>query len=198
MNTLISKITASVLALSLTLISSVSLASSCGSHSAVNKAKTAHMHKNTKAKLANQSKKTPSFMFVIDAKKGQIKKDKNGQYHLILKKVDMNQVIMFSDRPQRIVKYITGKDLQTLWKEGKNSFKKDPPNAVLSGKGITTQIVILRGVHVSKSNISMPISINRESLPKLAMAANKGKILAVTLTVDQLSPFAIIGMALGI
>ena len=79
-----------------------------------------------------QQKKTTSFMFVIDAKKGEIKKDKKGQYHLVLKKVDMKQVIMFSDRPQRIVKYITGKDLKKIWKEGTNSFQEDPPNAVLS------------------------------------------------------------------
>jgi hypothetical protein len=34
---------------------------------------------------------------------------------------------MFSDRPNRIVKTITGNDLQKLWKVGNNSFEKDPP-----------------------------------------------------------------------
>lgn len=163
MKPFISKLTATMLALSLTLISSASLASSCASHSAVNKTKSADVHKNAKTKpkaSAQQPKKAPSFMFVIDAKQGEITKDKKGQYHLILKKVDMNQVIMFSDRPQRIVKYITGKDLQTLWKEGSISFQKSPPNAVLSGKGMKTQIVVLNGISVTTDSIKMPISFS--------------------------------------
>ena len=70
------------------------------------------------------AKKAAEFLYVIDAKQGEIKKDKNRQFHLVLEHADINHVIMFSDRPNRIVKYITGEKLQSLWKVGKNSFEK--------------------------------------------------------------------------
>lgn len=175
MKKIISKISASVLALSLTL--------SCSSILAADKKTVTAKPKPS----AQQPKKAPSFLFVIDAKQGEIKKDKNGQYHLILKKVDMNQVIMFSDRPQRIVKYITGKDLQTLWKGGKNSFEKDPPNAVLSGSGIKTQIVILNGIQVDKSHVSMPISVSKDRPSHMPHIMSQGHIGAVLVVIDTRS-----------
>ena len=185
MKLFISKLTTTMLALS--------LAFSCSSVLAADK-------KTETAKLkptVQQPKKIPSFMFVIDAKKGVIKKDKNGQYHLILKKVDMNQVIMFSDRPQRIVKYITGKDLQTLWKEGKKSFEKDPPNAVLSGMGIKTKIVILNGIQVDKIHIRMPISISKDVPGNDAPAVLEAAVVtSISLTIDA-SWSSFWGMFLG-
>ena len=71
---------------------------------------------------------------MIQAKQGKIE-TKNGKTYLVLQHADVNHVIMFSDRPNRIVKTITGNDLQKLWKVGNNSFEKDPPNAVLSSAG---------------------------------------------------------------
>ena len=60
----------------------------------------------------NTAKKAPSFLFVIQAKKGEITYNKKtGQHELVLNKADVHHVIMFSDRPYRIVKYITGKEL---------------------------------------------------------------------------------------
>ena len=98
-------------------------------------------------------KKAPSFLFVVQAKKGEIKKNKAGHYELVLNKADVNHVIMFSDRPYRIVKYITGKNLATEWTKGKNSFKDDPPNAVLSGTGMKAEIVILSSIHVKDQQV---------------------------------------------
>ena len=130
------------------------------------------------------AKKAPSFLFVIDAKQGEIKKDTNGQFHLMFKHADMNHVIMFSDRPNRIVKTITGKDLQKLWPVGKNSFEKDPPNAVLSGTGIKTQIVILNGIHVTKDAVSFPISVSAEEDKLIGTIMRFPKLNALTLTID--------------
>ena len=123
-------------------------------------------------------------MFVIDAKKGEIKKDKNGQFHLMPKHTDMNHVIMFSDRPNRIVKYITGEALQKLWPIGKNSFKKDPPNAVLSGSGIKTQIVILNGIQVTKELVQYPISVSADEFDKVGKLHAVDEITSLTLTID--------------
>jgi hypothetical protein len=39
--------------------------------------------------------------------------------------------VFFSDRPKRIVGHVRNDLFVNLWSEGKNSFKKDPPNAAL-------------------------------------------------------------------
>ena len=98
-------------------------------------------------------KKAPSFLFVVQAKKGEIKKNKAGHYELILNKADVNHVIMFSDRPYRIVKHITGKNLAADWSVGSNSFKVDPPNAVLSANGMKAEIIILSSMQVKGQHI---------------------------------------------
>jgi len=40
--------------------------------------------------------------------------------------------LYFSDRPQRVVGHMATSDFVDLWGEGANSFKEDPPNAVLA------------------------------------------------------------------
>lgn len=40
--------------------------------------------------------------------------------------------LYFSDRPKRIVGHMSTVDFVDLWAEGDNSFKEDPPNAVLA------------------------------------------------------------------
>ena len=46
-------------------------------------------------------------------------------------KGDVNHVLMFSDRPFSIARYITSEQLASSWAVGENSFKADPPNAAL-------------------------------------------------------------------
>ncbi len=100
-------------------------------------------------------------MFVVSADKAKITHLKDGQYSLVIQKSDMNRVIEFSDRPYRIVKYITGGELQKIWgggKKGKNSFAVDPPNAVLSAASQKPVIVVLDGMQVDKSLVTFYFS----------------------------------------
>ena len=97
----------------------------------------------TTAAAAYDHKKAPSFLFVVSADKAKISHLKDGKYSLEIQKSDMNQVIAFSDRPNRIVKYITGSELQKIWGEGKNSYKSDPPNAVISADNMKPKIVVI-------------------------------------------------------
>ena len=129
------------------------------------------------------SKKAPSFLFVLQAKQGKIE-TKNGKTYLVLQKTDVHHVIMFSDRPNRIVKVITGNDLQKLWKVGNNSFEKDPPNAVLSSAGQKAQIVILNGIEVSKDNVVFPISVSREAVNTIGGLPD-GPLSGVIVVVDR-------------
>ena len=105
-----------------------------------------------------EHKKAASFLFVVSADKAKITHLKDGKYSLVIQKSDMNRVIEFSDRPYRIVKYITGSELQKIWGEGKNSFAVDPPNAVLSAANQKPVIVVLDGMQVDKDQITFYFS----------------------------------------
>jgi hypothetical protein len=139
--------------------------------------------KSTHTDPAANEKKAPSFLFVIQAKQGKIE-TKNGKTYLVLKHADVNHVIMFSDRPNRIVKTITGNDLQKLWKVGNDSFEKDPPNAVLSSAGQKAQIVILNGIEVSKDNVVFPISVRKEAVSAVGGLPD-GPLSGMILVVDH-------------
>ena len=63
---------------------------------------------------------------------------------------------------------MTTKQLLDLWGEGKNSFKADPPNAMLSGNGQDVSIVILESITIDQGMLvyslvhSLPQSANVE------------------------------------
>ena len=73
----------------------------------------------------------PSFLFVILSNYGQIQQAPNGSYQLILNHGEVEKVLAFSDRPYRLVEHMTGKQLQSAWNGGSNSFADDPPNATV-------------------------------------------------------------------
>ena len=161
---------------------SVALAFSTMTFAAETKCSKVAKANSAKAEATSVAKKAPSFLFVIQAKQGKIE-TKNGKTYLVLKHADVNHVIMFSDRPNRIVKTITGNDLQKLWKVGNNSFEKDPPNAVLSSAGQKAQIVILNGMTVTDTTVVFPISISEDeekAIGKLKM----GDVTGVSMVID--------------
>ena len=65
---------------------------------------------------------------------------------------NVGNIIEFSDRPYRIVNMMKAGQLQDVWGEGKNSFKDDPPNAVLSASGAAK-----RPSHQSKVFLRAPL-----------------------------------------
>ena len=101
--------------------------------------------------------KAPSFLFVVYSEKANIKKLKNERYTITMQHTDINHVIAFSDRPYRIVKYITGNNLQKLWSKGKNSFAVDPPNAVLSASKLKPIIIVLDSIEVNEETVTFTI-----------------------------------------
>lgn len=103
----------------------------------------------TAAKAAN----APSYLFVLSAREAKAKRLRRGYTLLSFNQSNVNQVVMFSDRPSRIVTTITDDELNKLWKEGDDSFEKDPPNAVLSAKGVLPQIVTIIGIQVSQDGV---------------------------------------------
>jgi hypothetical protein len=65
-------------------------------------------------------------LFVQNAQHAELNNNK-----LILKGMSPT-TLFFSDRPQRIAGHLPSDEILPLWKDGKNSFTADPPNATLS------------------------------------------------------------------
>jgi len=69
--------------------------------------------------------KYPRYLFVLSAQSGSLEGNK-----LTLDGVP--NVIYFSDRPNRIAGHMSLEKFLEMWDKGADSFKEDPPNAVLS------------------------------------------------------------------
>ena len=147
---------------------------------------TAPSTKQHQATLQEEDKKPPSFLFVLQANEATIYpvKGKPNTYTMTMKLADDNlsKIIAFSDRPYRIVKTMTAKQLQDSWGEGSNSFKEDPPNAVLSAKGVDASIVIIQGFEISQGQLTVTFHSAKRWLPSMYVYVG---IKDITLTVDD-------------
>ena len=73
-------------------------------------------------------------------------------------------VIVFADRPVRAAGHETTQMFISRWDEGKDSFKKDPPNAtvsVLGGEkdGVTDAVVVLQNPKLDGSNLTFDVTV---------------------------------------
>jgi hypothetical protein len=102
------------------------------------------------------------FLFVQNARKVAYADGK-----LTLK--DVSPVtVMFSDRPQRIAGHMATKRFVPFWKEGKDSFLKDPPNATLSfaeDKQLADVVVELRDPVLEGENLTYEVKALEGKLP---------------------------------
>lgn len=73
---------------------------------------------------------SPKFLAIQHAQSGSISKINDTAYTLELKNIS-KKTILFSDRPDRIVTFISTSDFIGNWSAGLDSFAKDAPNAVL-------------------------------------------------------------------
>jgi hypothetical protein len=103
--------------------------------------------------------------------------------------------LYFSDRPQRVVGHMATADFVDLWGEGANSFKDDPPNAVLAflqpGDDVPEDaVVVIRDPRLDDGELSYAIESLDGTVP-----AQTGP---VTLFIDPfgrpLSPVSVCGV----
>jgi len=129
-------------------------------------------------------KSLPSFLFVIDAQKASLQqlKGETGMYLLTLKYADVNNVIAFSDRPYRLVNYMSAQQFQIMWGTGGSfSYQDDPPNAVLISNNQAAQIVVLQTITVlNDSKISFKLHLTNPANGTLSATSLKN----VTLVID--------------
>ena len=132
-----------------------------------------------------ENKKPPSFLFVVQAKEAELEPVDNDQhrYTLTMQLNDDNvgNIIEFSDRPERIVNMMKAKQLHDLWGEGENSFKADPPNAVLSASGFDARIVILKSMTIDDGKLTFTLQTDPS---KLSIQQN-AKLKDLIITIDS-------------
>jgi hypothetical protein len=88
-------------------------------------------------------------------------------------------VFAFTDRPYRKHAYITGEQFASAWaKAGSNSFKTDPPNAVLTwveGEDVKEAEVVIKDASIDGNSITYTTNSHRNTV---------GTIKSVSLFVD--------------
>jgi hypothetical protein len=83
--------------------------------------------------------------------------------------------VMFSDRPDRIAGHMSTAQFVPFWKEGKDSFLSDPPNANLSifDEGeVTDVVVVLRDPVLAGDELSYQIRVLEGEMPAQGGAAS--------------------------
>src|SRR5215475_2085118 len=111
----------------------------------------------------NAPTKAPEFLFVQTAKDIAFR---DGV--LTLQQVSP-VTVFFSDRPQRIVGHVRNDLFLKKWTEGSNSFKGDPPNAVLSilsnNAPPTSAVVVLNNPRLSGKSLTYDVRTLKGDLP---------------------------------
>ena len=106
--------------------------------------------------------KNPGYLFVLSGTSGSLKGDT-----LTLNGVP--NVIYFSDRPNRVAGHLSLEKFVELWNKGVNSYKADPPNAVLSifgENGSKNTVVELLNPEVKAGSISFNVKVLQGEVPK--------------------------------
>jgi len=107
--------------------------------------------------------KAPEFLFVQTAKNVAYRDG-------VLTLHDVSPVtVFFSDRPKRIVGNVRNDLFLQKWTEGSNSFKSDPPNAVLSifndKSQPTSAVVVLNNPRLEGKNLTYDVRTLKGDLP---------------------------------
>ena len=125
-----------------------------------------------------QAEKPLEWLFAVTAIQGTLSNEA-GNYFLDIKHGDVERIVAFTDRPNRIVKEIDASELAHEWiTPGSNSFKEDPPNASFASAG--TPLDIIEIIDASSMN-----EVLRFKFKYLNSSARRlGKIDDVVLTID--------------
>jgi hypothetical protein len=106
-----------------------------------------------------------------------------------------NATLYFSDRPKREVGHISTQKFVGLWDEGENSFKVDPPNAVLSFLELDEAppedaVVMLSEPNLAGDSITYTVKVLEGAIPDKAGHCS----LFIDTFGRPLSPVSVAGM----
>ena len=126
----------------------------------------------------------PKFFAIQHAQSGSLSEINETAYSLELNDVS-DKTILFSDRPDRIVKSVNTTDFIGNWSVGEDSFAVDPPNVMLVVDEIGEQDIVLaelfNPVYDSEKKI-----LNYDVIPDNATSIElPNKLLETTLVIDS-------------
>ncbi len=133
------------------------------------------------AKLsASQSKKNGlTYDVILSSGKATVRKVKSGVYELRMILPPTNQVLLEPNRPNSSF-YVPLRMLKGIWDLGKDSFKKVPPNAVLSAEKLRPTVVVLTSFSIGKNDTAI-FTLSSKGPFK------EGRLRKVVMTVDSKS-----------
>ena len=89
-------------------------------------------------------------------------------------------VIAFGDRPARVVKKFSVKELADIWDKGSNSFQQDPPNAALMFNQ-KSGIFILKSMYLTKDKAVLEFEMDGDTINKLV----NGDVGSLFMVIDR-------------
>jgi hypothetical protein len=111
---------------------------------------------STGSKISNTATQKVELLFVQNAKDVTFE---NGTMTLH----GVNPVtVCFADRPERMAGHMPTPKIVPMWKQGSDSFTKDPPNATLSvftGDTVSNVVVVLRNPHISGDDLTYEVRL---------------------------------------
>ena len=128
----------------------------------------------------NDTQKNIEWLFMVTSDQASIKNN-NGNMQLIIP-VDSSNTAGFGDRPVRIVKKMSIEDLATMWGQGANSFRQDPPNA---GMYLAKKhgIVVLKGLEIKNDNAIFTLTMDDNTQD--TFTSDDHGILALVIDLDK-------------
>lgn len=105
------------------------------------------------------------WMFVISAPTAQFKQLSDKKAVLIANGSKFDRSIMFTDKPQRYVKYITFTGLKHTWAAGYHNFVDQAPEAMLVAPTLPPTVVKLDGYHINGDKITFTVTNLRNNQP---------------------------------
>jgi hypothetical protein len=123
-------------------------------------------------------------LFVLEVKSGTVKKTGDGKRELTFKTSDVSSVLGFTDRPQRHAFNLTVPALTAIWGAGKNSFAKDPPNAIIKDSRSRIGVTEVTGFVVDGDEVT--VSLDRMAYKTVDKGDSlDGDVEGLTLFIDS-------------
>jgi hypothetical protein len=123
-----------------------------------------------------------SYLFTLVGQHANVRQLSPNNYRLSMQLPAQTPITMFSDRPYRTITAITGSHFQQIWKQGDNSFAKNPPNAVLTTTGLPAEFITLSGLKLKNNQLSVDFSLMSAGA-NLPSHWTTGSNLAVDMTI---------------
>jgi hypothetical protein len=123
-------------------------------------------------------------IFVVAAVDGFVKQVGHS-YELLLNLNSVQQTLLFTDRPSRLVKYVKKQTLNKAWfsKSETHNFSQDAPNAVLSTQGQLPSVITITKMHLHGSHAAFFF----HSIKAGMFTIPTGHVNKVVLTIDNLT-----------